>query len=322
MRRVVYFMIVFAAAVVSRSAFVSQARAQDNASSQSVTFTLGSYNCENFFDDKNDPYTRDETTRPKPESQLEELAKVMHAADADFLGVVEMESEGALYAFNKQRLGDLKYTSTYVDHRDWGRGINNGCLTRLPIYSTTLYRFNDLTLPNDDRHWTFARDPVCFDLRPAKGVDVQVFVVHLKSKYDSKGDKNSNHWRLAEATELRKIIAEKVAKDPNALIVVCGDFNDTPDSPPIQELLRADPNSAPVLVDVMAKLPADQRITYLKAPYRSTIDYIMASPAMAKCYVPGSAKVVNVPNQLEASDHAPVTAKFTVPLPVAGQSVR
>lgn len=299
---------------------VNRASAQQIADGK-VAFTVGSYNCENFFDHKNDPYTRDETTEPKPESQLVELAKVIHAADADFLGVVETESEGALYEFTHQRLKDMNYKSVYVNHRDWGRGINNGCITRLPIDATTLYRFNDLTLPDDKRHWQFARDPVCFDLRPADGVEVQVIVVHLKSKYDSKGDKDSNHWRLAEATMLRKIVADKLARDPDARIVVCGDFNDTPDSAPIQELLRAGP-TGPVLIDIMADLPADKRITYLKEPYRSTIDYILASPAMARCYVAGSAKVVEAPNELEGSDHAPVIARFAIPLPVAGQSVR
>ena len=325
MRRYAYFVmaVLIMTVVPARRVFVQRIFAQVESSPTQVSVIIGSYNCENFFDDKDDPYTLDEATLPKSESQLEELAKVMWAANADFLGVVEVESGGALYHFVHKRLKGMGYSSVYVNHRDWGWGINNGAITRLPVYSTTLYRFNDLTLTGNKRHWRFARDPVCFDLRPAKGVDVQVFVVHLKSKHRSKDDPKSNHWRLAEATMLRKIVADKLVGNPNALIVMCGDFNATPDSATMRELLRpGNKGQPPVLIDLMANLPADQRITYLKKPYRSTIDYILASPAMAKCYVPGSAKVVVVPNEIEGSDHAPVLAKFAIPLPVSPQLVR
>ncbi|NJL32466.1 MAG: hypothetical protein HC898_13085 [Phycisphaerales bacterium] len=52
----------------------------------------------------------------------------------------------------------------------------------------------------------------------------------------------------------------------------------------------------------------EQRITYLKKPYRNAgpIDYILLSTALDKFRQPSSAKVLDDPTLLAGSDHAPV----------------
>jgi endonuclease/exonuclease/phosphatase family metal-dependent hydrolase len=280
-----------------------------------VEVTLVAYNVENYFDRHNDPYTRDEGTAPKSEQDKAELAAVIRSLDADFVGVTEMENEGELWAFKNEHLADLGYEYTFVGHRDFARGINNGAVSRIPIHSATVFRHPKLTVPGEQRTWTFARDVVMFDLRPHPDTPLYVFVVHFKSRRDSRDDKQSAKWRLSEAIGLRRIIDGMLDRDAEALIAVVGDLNDLPDSDPVMTL-RGDGGplgpADPKLVDLHAHLTGDDAVTYLRQPYRSRIDYILASPALAATLVPGSAKIPAGPKIEAGSDHAPVVATFVV----------
>ncbi len=275
--------------------------------------TLGAYNVQNFFDTHNDPYNGDEVMTPKDEASLAKLAEVIAATDADFLGICEMEKMGALAEFVNDRLPDQNYKFVHVTERIGMRGINNGFLSRVRPGPITVHRFAQLKGPTG-RTWPFARDLLHVQIQPDEGAaTVHVFVVHLKSKRDGKNDPKSTKWRTAEAMAISKIVREMLAKNPSELIAVVGDFNDTPGSKPIDTLTAGGPIDGP-LTPALAHLPDEQRITYLRPPFRSQIDYIMVSPALAKCYVPGSAKVVNVEGMIDASDHAPVVASFDVPI--------
>jgi len=59
-------------------------------------------------------------------------------------------------------------------------------------------------------------------------------------------------------------------------------------------------------------LPENQRVTYNQKPTLSMIDFILASPAMAKRYVPQSYRIVPGSPETTGSDHNPVTARFRV----------
>jgi len=277
--------------------------------------TIGALNVENFFDEHNDPYTRDEGTDPKTEGEMAAMAKLIRRMDADFLGIVEVETQGLVWSFKNRYLPRMGYDDIYVGHRDYGRGINNGAISRVPIQTVYDYHFRELRLPGEQRYWRFARSVLAFDIEPRPGVTMRIFVVHFKSKRDSPDDPDSAKWRLSEAKEVRRIVDKQLADDPDALVAVVGDFNDTPDSEPIRALLGPNERGKRSLIDAHAGLPDDQRVTYLREPYRSTIDYIMVSPAMAKLLQPGSARVYNDDAVLEATDHAGLSATFTVPPP-------
>jgi len=277
------------------------------------TLTVAAYNIENLFDIWDDPYTADEGTRVKPRAELEQIAATIRKLDADVIGMSEVENEGVLKAFITEMLGDMGYKHVAAAASNDGRGIRTAIVSRLPIKSITSYRHLDLKIDGDERTWRFARDLMHVQLQVSDKRIAHAFVVHLKSMRDDGDDKKSVNWRLAEATTAKKIIDEVQAKEPGAWVMMLGDFNSLADTPPMQRLIGAAANGAEAkpLIDLHADGPADTA-TYLKKPYRSRIDYILASDALAKRVVKDSAQVVAESELAGGSDHAPVVARFEV----------
>lgn len=282
--------------------------------------TVATYNIENLFDVFDDPYTADEGTKVKPREQLEKVAAMIRKLDADVIAFEEIENENVLKAFITEMLGDMNYKYVAAATTNDGRGIRTAIASRLPIQSIVSYRFLDLKLEGDERTWRFARDLMHVKLEVSKDRTLHTFIVHLKSKSsrDEGDDKQGASWRLAEATMSRKLIDGIIAKDPQAWVIMTGDLNDTPDSPPIKQLtsdlpVAGDRPASKGLTDLHEHLTGEEAISYLKKPYRSRIDYILTSPALGKRVVKESAKIVNSETELTAgSDHAPVIATFDV----------
>ena len=82
---------------------------------------------------------------------------------------------------------------------------------------------------------------------------------------------------MGEAGQIRRIFDDLLAADPQARFLLCGDFNDTPDSEPVKALIGSERGMLGCFVEDL--LP-DGRISYNKEPHRSLIDFILASPAM------------------------------------------
>ncbi|QNN22300.1 hypothetical protein HED60_08455 [Planctomycetales bacterium ZRK34] len=304
-RLFVLWLIVGSAACNAQTADV--AGADPAVRSHSVHITLAAQNMENFFDSFDDAYTWDEDAWPKPRRETEPMGKLLKSIDPDFIACEEIENVGILTRFRDWNFAGEGYDYIWTNYMQGQRGINNGFISRVPVGAIMLRKFTTLTLPGESKKWFYARDLVSVELQPASDVSITVYVVHLKSKRDSKDDPNSSKWRLAEATGLAKLVRQQLEADPDACIVVTGDFNDTPDSAPIKTLLSTG------LIDPHASIPAEDRITYLREPYRSTIDYMLVSPAMAKHITPGSAKIVGKTTEETGSDHAAVAAGFDLP---------
>jgi endonuclease/exonuclease/phosphatase family metal-dependent hydrolase len=267
--------------------------------------TLATFNVENLFDAWDDPYANDEGTAVKSRADLEKIAKAIHAINADVLSLDEVENRGILEAFNRVFLKDMGYTPVLFEGNDV-RGIDVALLTRLPVGPVASYRhLRFATESGEVQH--FHRDLLKVRLEAPGTEPMDVFLVHLKSK-EGPGD-SGLPIRMAEARTARKILDEVLAKDSNARFVICGDFNDLPESEPLKILLGSGPTA---LKSFHEELPADQRITYNKEPYRSMIDFVLCSPAMAKCYVPKSYHIVYGSQETIGSDHNPVVVKFKI----------
>jgi len=266
---------------------------------------IACYNVENMFDVFDDPYTDDQNTDVKSREEVATIAKAIQEMDADIVAFSELENLGLLHAMVDEFLPNMGYVYVDVIKTNSGRGINLGVMSRYPILSVTSYRHRKLTLPGESREWRFARDLMKAEIQLGEDEDAPIldlFAVHLKSKRTTDNDPKSAKWRLAEAIEMREIIEQELEEDPDRLLAIVGDFNDTPDSDPVAQFIKAG------LFDAHAKLPAANRITYLNKPFRSTIDYIFVSRALAIKQT--GARVILNSELTAGSDHAPLTATF------------
>ncbi len=290
--------------------------------------TVATYNVQNLLDEHNDPYIQDERTSAKTPKQIKQIVAVLRRLDADLVALQEVESEGFLRSVVREYLRNMGYRYVVVGQTNSRFGLNLALISRRPIVSVTSHRFIDLDVTDGPAAGKrFARDLMQVRIQVAPDAVLDVFVVHFKSKRSSRNDPKSAARRLAEAVTARRIIQNSFADRPaSAMAILIGDLNDVPDSAPLRALLDpvgdggASGDGAPLLVDLHAKLPAQQRVTYLKKPYRSTIDYILASKAMAHAVVAGSARVVLDKQLLKGSDHAPVIAVFDLDRLAAAQA--
>ena len=82
-------------------------------------------------------------------------------------------------------------------------------------------------------------------LEPEGGPPLEVWVVHLKSKRGSGEGASTRRSPFAwpRQPKIRKLLDEQLAKDPQARIIVTGDFNDTADSKSIQTIVGSGPTA-------------------------------------------------------------------------------
>jgi endonuclease/exonuclease/phosphatase family metal-dependent hydrolase len=176
----------------------------------------------------------------------------------------------------------------------------------------------------DDKGTIFSRDCLELVLTLPTGDSLFVLLNHFKSKGGGGTQATSNDRRLRQAKRVAAILQSRdLTKD---LVVVCGDFNDTPDGAPPQPLL-----TVPHLHDVLAlKIPAvADRWTY-HFKKNEQIDYILASDPLKAALTTVSVErrgmfgvdrfsagaIHPFPSvtgkKASASDHGAVSADFTV----------
>lgn len=259
------------------------------------------FNTLNLFDDNDDPYTNDEGTRAKPREEMEKWAAAIRKVNPDVVALQEVENRGYLEKFVQIFLGDMGYN--HIAHFDGNdlRGIDVALLSRAPIGEVTSRRHLEFKGP-DGVTRRFQRDVPAITIMPKDSEPIEIWPVHLKSKSD--GAETSEPIRLAEAAELRRLLDAKLKADPNARIIVLGDFNDHRDSKSLVTFFSTGDKAmwAPVAKET------EDSIANLEFP--NLIDFITCSPAMAKLYIQDSCQIRRAPAEQDGSDHDPLWAKF------------
>ncbi|QQE11682.1 endonuclease/exonuclease/phosphatase family protein [Planctomycetota bacterium] len=272
---------------------------------QAEELRVAAYNVENMFDVFDDPYTADEGTDVKFREELEQIAGTVRVLNADVIVFDEVENEFVLKALIKEFLPDMGYEYVSAIRSNDGRGIRNGVISRKPIVKATSYKWRRFKCPGFDKTYRFSRDLMHVTIQATDDKVMEIFGVHLKSKRDSAGDPESAKRRLAEALEARRILDEVMADQEDPWVVIAGDFNDTPESKTMGAFFKNDG-----LIDMHKGLGKEARITYLNEPHLSTIDFVLASPALAAKKVKGSELVLHDKELNKASDHAPLAVTF------------
>ena len=141
----------------------------------------------------------------------------------DLIGLAEIENRGVLYKLlNYTLLRKYDYGVIHYDSND-RRGIDVAIL-----YRKSSMNLIDVTLkvPEYDSKRMMTRDILHARMRTDSGQEYDFIVNHHPSKYG--GDIESENRRMAAMTTLRQLCDSLNSEQ----LIVMGDFNDTPDSPP------------------------------------------------------------------------------------------
>lgn len=263
---------------------------------------VAAYNVLNLFDDLDDPYHQDESTPAKPRDELEKLAAMLREIDADVIAFEEVESRGYLERFLEVFVPELGYEHVVHFEGNDLRGIDVCLASRLPVGAVTSFRHRSFPgVSGESRR--FERDLLCVTIEPPSCKSFEVWVVHLKSNYG--GRDAAEPVRLTEANAVRRVLDERLKADPKARIVLCGDFNDTWDSATMKTIAGEGEMAMRCFAE---ELPADARVTYNREPYRTMIDFLLFSPALAEAYRAKSYRIHAGEQASAASDHNAVSA--------------
>ena len=235
------------------------------------------YNVENLFDTVDDPATNDEDFLP--DGALAWTAdrydhKLLHLSEAiawsadgppALVGLVEVENRKTVDDLARTgRLKDVGYAVVHHDSPD-ERGIDVALLVH-PDHARVVEE-EPLTVDlGNDR----TRDVLYVELALADEQRLHVFVNHWPSRRD--GDA-SVPKRMTAAGVVRSRVDRILAEDPDAWILVMGDFNDTPSDASIQQGLGAacDHKAEARLYDLMC---IDQPKGHGSYNYQGEWDYL------------------------------------------------
>ncbi|HEU4945861.1 MAG TPA: endonuclease/exonuclease/phosphatase family protein [Kribbella sp.] len=231
----------------------------------------------------------------KPLADTNRIAERLLAADVDVWVVEEVENVDTLRQFNRDHLDSSYQHVMVIDGNDSTRFIDIGILSRRPLGGVTSWQrtFH----PDLPARPVFSRDLVEAEVLDSRGRKVlTVFGTHLKSKFVDFTEHDpaaaaaaAELLRTRQAETIVRIIASRTS--PRQRYLLCGDMNDTPDSPALAayeasglvNALRAPTEVGTVTTTV--QLPADPAWTSTFKPSGKPrtfdlIDQIWLGPAL------------------------------------------
>lgn len=204
------------------------------------------YNVENLFDTKDDPKTRDNDFTPHGEylwdteryfTKLDRLSDALKLIDHApiLLGLAEVENRFVLEDLARSDVFDtLDMGIVHYDSPDQ-RGIDCALLYDKNLFNVKTSEKLEVELENNPNFKT--RDVLYVKGEFAGGIEAHIFVNHWSSR--RAGKKESEHKRIKSAEVLRDKIESITRHQPDAYIIVMGDFNDHPDDKSIEDVLEA-----------------------------------------------------------------------------------
>jgi endonuclease/exonuclease/phosphatase family metal-dependent hydrolase len=270
-------------------------------------------------------------------AKLDWIARMLHAVDADVVGLQEVGSAELLAAV-AERMGSPTALHQVMGTTD-ARGIGCALLSRLPVIEARVHTAQSLAFPAfvaGDASPFGARIPLRRGIVHARVETLvgpaDVLVAHFKSSRPVGVRDASNReipprtardaaeaslrslvWRAAEALYVRGLVDEILEARPGARVAVVGDFNDVPDSA-VLRCLRAEGGAA--LADCTTGVDPARRFSCFHGESRVQIDHVLASESLRALLV--DARFFN--DALRAhdgtdalapdSDHAPLVVRF------------
>lgn len=228
------------------------------------------------------------------------VALAVRRISGDVVALQEIENQSALDAI-WGRLRDV-YPTAVLGETGLPASIDVAVLSRGTLLEVRRHHDRVLTRP-DGTKTTFSREllEVHVDLR---GQRLVMFAAHFRSK--SSDDPGR---RLAEAQATADIVSQTAKEFPLAVIILGGDLNDTPGSPPLTAL-----ESVASLLRVAKDRPLSSCATYFWNGELQAIDHLFVWQNARVGYVAASANAQHDATRfgLAGSDHAALLADFAL----------
>jgi len=281
------------------------------------TFRVATYNVENYLD---------QPTASRPHAKSDEAkAKIRESIESikpDVLALEEMGTTNALLELRASLKADGLDFPFWEHISGADTNIHVAVLSRWPIVARHSHT-NDLFLL-DGRQFRVERGFAEVDIQAATNFTFTLIAAHLKSRLPSPVADEAEE-RLAEAKILRGIIDGHFTNNPNARLVVLGDFNDVKDSDAVKEIIgrgkfkltdtrpaERNGDSAPGPPPYFEPRNVAWTYFYGADDTYSRMDYILLSSAMTRDWVKAETYIPTIPNWGVGSDHRPVVATFKV----------
>ncbi len=272
-------------------------------------FRVGFYNLENYLLMDRQVGEKRLPDQPKPEMSKEAVVRSLIAMKADIIGLCEIGSEEDLADLQRR----LKEAGADYPHAEHAGGDDStrrlALLSKMPIISRDSKA--DLPYQLNGRIMRMQRGILDVTVEVAPQYPVRLMVVHLKSKRPV--PMGEALMRRNEAQILRRHVSAVFREDPDVRLLVMGDLNDTKNEPPLQEVM-GEMNSPTGLKDLpLADLNGEVWTHYWStADLYSRIDFMLASQALERGFLPEASGIPHFPDWREGSDHRPLVAAFRV----------
>lgn len=270
-------------------------------------FRFVAYNVENWL--TMDRYVDREMHRgaPKPDAEKAAVVRILTAHTPDVIGLCEIGTAADLEEIREK----LKAAGLDLPHSHYTGGTDSvrhlGLLSRFPIVSTAKPAETEFRLNGQ----TFGINRGILDATlKARGKTYRFLGVHLKSKRDIE-EADQEEIRVHEARLLRRHVDAILAKDPDARLIVYGDFNDTRPTRAFKSVTGSY-NSPGYLTALPAKDSRGHAWTHHWAPHDiySRIDFITVTRALRPELDFQNSYIIDDPGWEEASDHRAILAIF------------
>ncbi|HXI72693.1 MAG TPA: endonuclease/exonuclease/phosphatase family protein [Verrucomicrobiae bacterium] len=280
------------------------------------TFRVATYNVENYLDQPTESRRFVKSAEAKAK-----IREGIRALNPDVLALEEMGGTNALLELRASLKTDgLDFP--YWDHVTGAdTNIHVAVLSKFPFAARHPHTNDNFLL--DGRRFSVSRGFAEVDVQARTNFTFTLIVAHLKSRRPVP-EADEAQLRLEEAKVLRGIVDARLTANPDAKIIVLGDFNDVKSSASTKEIIGrgkfkltdtrpAERNGDNLPNPVPRFEPRNVTWTHyygIEDSY-SRIDYILLSPAMARDWIKTETYILTIPNWGIGSDHRPIVATFS-----------
>lgn len=220
------------------------------------------------------------------------IADALKKLNADVIVLQELEKETCMnviadeLGFSHRVFGEVSYNAS----------LDVGIIGKHQIVSSKKYRDQTTLKLSGGSSKKFTREFLEAEFVINKQ-HVFVFGAHFKSKSN-----DNPAWRAAEGLAAKNIISKRFAKNPNTLVVLGGDLNDTLGSNTLDNLVEDG--------DLIAA-HSDKTWTYQFRGDRSQIDHLIYAK-MPNIKLKSVSAIRDNSGSLSVSDHAALLAEFEI----------